>query len=294
MKVVKLNDADIKVPKGQAFSYTTPPSMPKGHMVSISCGKRGVGKSVATTNLVKMLNYDRVLVISPTFKSNSLLMKELNIDENDVFEDPDDPNVVNKIIQIVDEERDDLQAYLDQKKEYQRLLKMLDDNYGNIPDEMLLMFYNEGRFEPPQHRYGGRNPFIALIIDDCQSSKLFTNKRIQNLTIKHRHIAAFDSDRPSIGISLFFLVQNYKSKSGGIDKAIRNNATNCLLFKNKDEKEIDFIASEMAGEVSKEDFLKAYNYAMNDGDHPFLFVDLHKKDHHDSMFRSRFNKFLVL
>jgi hypothetical protein len=294
MKVVKLNDADIKVPKGQAFAYTTPPSMPKGHMVSIAVGKRGAGKSVAITNLVKMLNYDRILCISPTFKSNSLLMKELNIDENDVFEDADDPNVVQKIIDIVEEERDDLQAYLDQKKEYQRLLKMLDDNYGNIPDEMLLMFYNDGHFTPPQHRYGGRNPFIGLIIDDCQSSKLFTNKRIQNLTIKHRHIGAFDSDRPSIGVSLFFLVQNYKSKSGGIDRAIRNNATNCLLFKNKDEKEIDFIASEMAGEVSKEDFLKAYNYAMEDGNHPFLFVDLHKKEHHDSMFRSRFNKFLVI
>jgi len=33
---------------------------------------------------------------------------------------------------------------------------------------------------------------------------------------------------------------------------------------------------------------------MEDGNHPFLFVDLHKKDHHDSMFRSRFNKFLVI
>ena len=53
---------------------------------------------------------------------------------------------------------------------------------------MLLMFYNNGTFTPPQHKYGGRNPFIGLIIDDCQSSKLFTNKRIQNLTIKHRHI----------------------------------------------------------------------------------------------------------
>jgi len=294
MKVVKLKDADINVPRGSAFAYNTPPSMPRGHMVSIAVGKRGAGKSVAITNLVKMLNYDRVLVISPTFKSNSLLMKELNIDENDVFEDPDDPRVVDKIIEIVEEERDDLQTYLDQKKEYKRLLKMLDDNYGNLPDELLLMFYNDGHFTPPQHKYGGRNPFIGVIIDDCQSSKLFTNKRIQNLTIKHRHIGAFDGDRPSIGVSLFFLVQNYKSKSGGIDRAIRNNATNCLLFKNKDEKEIDFIAGEMAGEVSKDDFLKAYNYAMEDGNHPFLFVDLHKKDHHDSMFRSRFNKFLVI
>jgi len=293
MKVVKINDCDIVVPKGKAFAYETPPHMPSAHMVSLAIGKRGAGKTVATTNLVKMLKYDRILICSPTFKSNSLLMKDLNIDENDVFEDPDDPTVVDKIIKLIEEERDELETYLEQKKEYQRLLKMLDDNYGNIPDEMLLMFYNNGNFQPPQHKYNGRNPFIALIVDDCQSSKLFTNKRIQNLTIKHRHIGAFESDRASVGLSLFFLIQNYKSKGGGLDRSIRNNATNALIFKNKDQKEIDFIAGEMAGEVDKDTFLKAYNYAMEDGEHPFLFVDLHKKSIHDSMFRSRFNKFLV-
>lgn len=294
MRVVKLKNADINVPRGAAFAYSTPPEMPKGHMVTLAVGKRGSGKTVAITNLVKMLNYDRVLIISPTFKSNSLMMKDLDIDPADVFEDADDPNVVDKIIQILDEERDELVTYLEQKKEYSRLLKMLSDNYGNIPDEMLLMFYNNGTFTPPQHKYNGRNPFVGLIIDDCQSSKLFSSKRIQNLTIKHRHISAFESDRPSIGISLFFLIQNYKSKSGGIDRAIRNNACNALIFKNKDEKEIDFIAGEMGGEVSKEDFLKAYNYAMEDGEHPFLFLDLHKKPEHLSMFRSRFNKFLCI
>lgn len=294
MKVIKCKNAEIEVPKGKAFAYSTPPEMPKGHMVSIACGKRGAGKSVAVTNMVKMLNYDRVLVISPTFNSNSVIMKDLNIDPEDVFEDADDPNVVNKIIQIVEEERDELETYLEQKKEYSKLLKMLHENYENIPDDMLLMFYDNGRFIPPQHKYNGRNPFIALIVDDCQSSKLFTNKRIQNLTIKHRHIGAFPNDRPSIGISMFFLVQNIKSKSGGLDRAIRNNSTNMLLFKNKDLKELDFIAGEMAGEVDKEVFLKAYNYAMEDGEHPFLFIDLHKKDTHPSMFRSRFNKFLVV
>jgi hypothetical protein len=293
MKIVKVNNADIKLVSGKSFAYNTPPEMPKGHMVSIACGKRGAGKSVAITNLIKMLKYDRVLCISPTFKSNSILMKDLNINPNDVFEDADDPHVVDKIIKIIEDERDELETYLEQKKEYSKLLKMLNENYDNIPDEMLLMFYQGGQFIPPQHKYGGRNPFIALMIDDCQSSKLFTNKRIQNLTIKHRHIGAFNSDRPSIGVSLFFLVQNIKSKSGGLDRAIRNNSTNMLLFKNKDLAELDFIANEMAGEVDKTTFLNAYDYAMDDGEHPFLFIDLHKKQHHASMFRSRFNKFLV-
>ena len=295
MKVVNIKDCDINVPKGSAFSYNTPDNLPKGHMVCIAVGKRGSGKSVAVTNLCEMLKFDRILVISPTFSSNSLIMKNLNIDPTDVFEDPDDLSVVDKIIAIVEQERDDLVIYLEQMKKYNELMKKLKRKDEMISDDLLEEFYDTEShdFMKPQHKYNGRNPFISLIIDDCQSSKLFTNKRIQNLCIKHRHVAAFDDDRASIGLSLFFLVQNYKSKSGGIDRAIRNNATCALLFKNKDQAEIDFIAGEMGGEVDKDTFLKVYDYAMEDGDHPFLFIDLHKKDNHPSMFRSRFNKFLI-
>ncbi len=50
----------------------------------------------------------------------------------------------------------------------------------------------------------------------------------------------------------------------------------------------------MGGEVDKDTFKEVYEYAVNDGDHGFLFVDLHKKDNHLSQFRSRFNKFLVV
>ncbi len=295
MKLIKINGADIKVPKGKAFAYETPPQCPKGHMLSLAVGKRGAGKSTAIVNLIRMLNYDRILVISPTFKSNSALMKELDIDSDDVFEDPDDVSVIRQIQDIIEEERDELEIYLEKKKEYNRLLKMLADNYGQIPDELLMEFYENGNFEPPTHKYNGRNPFICVLIDDCQNSKLFTKKHVSNMAIKHRHLGAFETDRPSIGISMFFLLQNYKSQGGGAcPRSIRNNCTNCLIFKNKDTKEMDFISTEMAGEVDKETFMKAYDIAMADGEHPFLFVDLHKKENHQSMFRSRFDKFIMI
>jgi len=295
MKVITTSNVDITVPKSStAFAYKTAPELPAAHMVSLAIGKRGSGKTVAITNLVKHLKYDIIYVISPTFKSNSLLMTDLEIPDENVWEDPDDPNVVSDIIQRVEEERDILEQYLEDMKEYKMFLKMLKNKNTMVSDEMLFKFFPEGELEPPKHMYGGRNPFIGLLIDDCQSSKLFSNKRIQNLTIKHRHIGAFSNNRPSIGLSMFFLVQNYKSKSGGLDRAIRNNATNALIFKSKDEKELEFIASEMSGEVSKDKFMQAYKYAVNDGDHPFLFIDLHKKKNHPSMFRSRFNKFLLV
>jgi len=294
VKIVKIPNLEIEAGKGKAFQYRTPPELPSAHMVTLAVGKRGSGKTVAITNLIKKLKYDRIFVISPTFHSNSALMKDLDIDEDDVYEDVDDPTIITKIIEKIDEERDELETYLEQVKEYKKLLKMLNDSYENIPDELLLQFYNEGKFEPPQHKYGGRNPFIAVIIDDAQSSKLFSNKRLLNSVTRHRHISPFKDDRPSIGVSMFFLIQNYKSQSGGCPRTVRNNCTNAIIFKNKDEKELDFIASEMAGEVDKETFMKAYDYAMNDGDYPFLFIDLHKKKEHPSMFRSRFNKFICL
>jgi len=293
MKIIKANGVDIKVPKGSAFAYETDELLPKAHMISLAVGKRGTGKSVAMTNLMSMLKFDRIFVISPTCKSNSQLMSMLDIDPDDVYEDPDDPGVVDDIITKIEEERDDLETYLEKMKQWKQFIKLMGDNTKFIPDELLMMFYENGDFTPPQHKYNGKAPFCALLVDDCQSSKLFSSKRISNLAIKHRHIGAFDGDRPSIGLSMFFLIQNYKCKSGGLDKAIRNNCTNLLVFKNKDLKELENIAMEIGGEVSKEKFMEVYETAMNDGDHAFLFIDLHKKDNHPSQFRSRFNKFIV-
>lgn len=300
MKVIKVPNAEIIAPKGGAFAYKTAPHLPSAHMVSLFIGKRGSGKSVAMTNLVRMLNYDILYVISPTFKSNSLLLKELDIDPDNVFDNPDDTSCVDEIIKRVEQERDDLENYLRDKEEYEYLVAMLKRNDGSIPDELLLKFYNGCVFAPPTYKYmdkngNARNPFIGLIIDDAQSSKLFSTKKISNLTIKHRHIGAFDSDRSSIGLSMFFLVQNYSCRQGGLDRSIRNNCTNAVVFKSKDEKELEKISSEMSGEVSKDDFMKAYNYAMEDGEYPFLFVDLHRRPKdHPSMFRSRYDKFIVL
>jgi hypothetical protein len=241
---------------------------------------------------MKNLKFDRIFAISPTFKSNSQLMKTLNIEDDDAYEDPDDPSVVDKIIEKINGERDDLKKYLREKQGYQALLKDLKSG-ASVRDDMLIKYFDGTDLSPPIHKYGGRNPFCGLIVDDCQGSKLYRDKKITGMVIRHRHIGAFEDDRPSIGVSCFFLIQNYKSQSGGISRSIRNNSTNLIIFKSKDEKELKQIADEVCGEVSTAQFMEAYETAMNDGAHPFLFVDLHAKDNHPSGLRSRFNKFLV-
>jgi len=65
-----------------------------------------------------------------------------------------------------------------------------------------------------------------------------------------------------------------------------------ILFKTKNLKELDQIATEMAGEVSKETFFKIYEDCYKDK-YDFMMIDLHKKKEHPSMFRRNFNEFLM-
>ena len=301
-KFIKLNNMDIQPPKGKAFSYQTAPELPKAHMITGVFGKRGAGKGVATTHLIKALKFDRLFVISPTFESNSELMDQFdNIDPDDVYSNLDDKDIMKKITDKLEEERDEIVIYLEQMKQYKHLMKLLTDNVTIIPDEMLLTFFKDGRFVPPVYKYmdkngNARNPFCGLWVDDALASPILTGRKMVNFVLRHRHLAAFEDDRPSIGCSIFFNAQNYRCQGGSIPRPIRNNFTNAIFFKSKDEKEIEEISSEMSGEVTKEDFRKAYDIAMNDGDsHQFLFVDLHRKiPEHASMFRSKFDKFIML
>jgi hypothetical protein len=294
-KFIKAKGMEIKPPKGKAFSYETDPAMPKAHMITGVFGKRGAGKGVATAHLIKNLKFDRLFIISPTFESNSELMNQFdNIDDDDIYSDLDDKNIMKSITDKINEERDELIIYLAQMKEYKKFIKLMADNVTFIPDEMLLMFYKDGHFAPPKHKYNGRNPFIGLWVDDALASPVLTGRKMINFALRHRHVGAFGDDRPSIGCSIFYNAQNFRCMGGSIPRSIRNNFTNCVFFKSKDSKELLEIASEFSGEVTKEEFMRAYEIAMEDGEHPFLFVDLHKKDIHPSMFRSRFDKFIML
>lgn len=281
----------IKVPDGTAFGYETPEMLPKAHMITMAVAPRGGGKSVAISNLMKNIKFDRVFVISPTFHSNSSLMSMLPIDHDDVYENTDDPSIVDKIVKKVEAERDDLYKYQQDMKDYNKFMKNLHSG-SHLEEESLFRFYKNGYFPKPEHKWGGRRPFMAVLCDDVQGSKLMSSRKIDNLVIKHRHIGSFPDDQPSLGVSIFFLIQNYSSKAGGISRAIRNNATNMLIFKCKDEKQLDQMASEMSGEVDKETFLKVYERA-TDEPHSFLFVDLFPKQTHPSQFRKRFDQFLI-
>lgn len=297
MKTKKINDMDIVLPKSKAFAYETPPNCPKAHQNCLVIGKRGSGKSVSAVNLIEMMKYDRVFIISPTMASNKDLMERLNVDEADVFEDPDDIECLDIIREAIEQEADDLDKYLDDMKKYNLLMRLMNRKSPiDIPEELLVDFFNpqSGNFEKPTHKWGGKKPMCGLLIDDCVGSRLFSKgiQRLNKLTILHRHLGGLKNVEGAIGLSLFFLVQSYVVAHGGISKCIRNNATTIILFKTKNSRELNQIVEECSGEIEPEVFMEMYNYALQ-CKHDFLFIDLHKKDEHASSFRRNFNEFLI-
>jgi len=305
MKVLKYNNLDIKVPKGNAFAHETPPLLPKCHGNFIVNAKRGSGKTVATSNLVKMMNYDKIIMVSPSIKSNRPILNMLKIDDDDIFEDVDDISVLDKIVKKIEFEKDDLQRYYEELEEYKHLMKTIQTGnpLTDIPKEQLTKFYDGVNFQPPEPtKYNNKVPKIAVVFDDCLGSQIYTKgiRKLNKMAIYHRHIGQFDKPvhgHTSVGCSLFFLVQSYRCSTGGLSKAIRNNCTCMLLWKSKNEKELAEIQEEMSGELAKDKFMKLYNYVFESEDttpHDFMMIDLHKKDNHPSQFRKNFNQFLVL
>lgn len=296
MKLVatKLKMCDVGT---NAFCIETMEEHIKLHTITLLVGKRGSGKSFLATNLLKWLRFDRILLISPTFESNQGQFKTLNIDPEDVF-DPDDPNVIDKIVAIGNQERDDLVEYRQKLQIFKELKKV----YGTpaFLQENVDLFSEyinpiTQKWKPPEHKWDGRRPVMACFVDDAQSTAIFRNRRFINLALKHRHLFSMPGDESSLGLSLFIAVQSYTSQGGSLPRAIRNNATHVALWRTKNMKELKLISEEMAGEVSPERFIEVYDFIMTDpSPHTSMFIDLHKKPNHKSMFRKNYTEFVVV
>ena len=292
-----VNGLKIIPPKETSGAYETSPDMPKMHCVTVIVGKRAAGKSVAAVNLIEKMNYDYTIVVSPTMASNKELFKRLKIEHS--FEDADDPTTIDQIKEIVLNEAKDYERYHHEMKEYRSLMSDIKKG-ATLDDNMLLKYFENNTngindFVMPKHRWNGRKPRIAVLMDDLLGSMIYSKPRKVNaLATYSRHLGGLE-EGGSIGVSLFFLIQSFKCQTGGLNRVIRNQCTQLLIFRTKDLKELDDIADSCGGEISKETFIKVYDYAMETGgDHPFLMIDLHRKPNHPSMFRIKFDQFILI
>jgi hypothetical protein len=281
----------IVPPKNESGTYETPPDMPRSGQVNVCVGKRKSGKSCAIINLIEKMGFDYTIAVSPTMNSNKELMSRLNILHT--FDDPDDLTCIDKIKEIVNEEARDLERYRHEMKEYNKLMRDIREGQ-KVGDELMLKFFDND-FVKPKHKWKGQKPRIAVLFDDMLGSMIYSRPRkINALSTYSRHLGQL-SEGGSIGVSLFFLIQSFKCQTGGLNRVIRNQCTSMIIFKTKDNKELDDIADSCGGEISKDKFIQVYDYAIETGgSHPFLFIDLHKKENHPSMFRVNFDKFIIV
>ena len=117
---------DIVVQKGSAFKIDTEKDFVKLHQLMCVVGKRGSGKSVFVTNFLRMMKdqncLDRLILVTPTYKSNKAIFNGLPVNEEDVI-DPNDPSAVQQIRDIVDAERDILDDHCNKLERWRTLQK---------------------------------------------------------------------------------------------------------------------------------------------------------------------------
>jgi hypothetical protein len=290
MKTTKVKGLEIIPPAHESGLYTTDTFMPKMHQVCVAVGKRASGKSTAIVNLIERMKFDYCVAVSPTMNSNKELLDRLNIEH--VFEDVDDPSVIDQIKDIVKKEAEDLERYKEEVKRYNKLMKDLKDG-KYLNDDLLLQFFSdEGSFIKPTHRWNGEKPRIAVIFDDMLGSGIYSRPRkLNGLSTYSRHVGQL-KEGGAIGVSLFFMIQSFKCQTGGLNKVIRNQCTSMCLFKTKDRQEMKDVAESVSGEISEELFNKVYDTAIREP-YDFLLIDLHKKKEHPSMFRRRLDEFII-
>jgi hypothetical protein len=295
---MKLLDTKLKTYElgTNPFCIETDEMQIKLHTLAIMVGARGRGKSFFVSNLMGWLKFDRIFIISPTFESNQSQFKHLQIQPDDIF-DPDDKEVVEKIVALGNAERDDLIEYR-RKKQILKELKKLYGKPSNLDDDYTL--FDEyidpvtRNWKEPDHKWGGRRPVMGLFIDDALSTAIFRNRKFLNLALKHRHLFSMPGDESSLGLSIIMAVQSYTSTGGSLPRSIRNNATHVGIFRSKNIKELKLISEEMAGEVSPEKFMEIYDFIMTDPSvHTMMFIDLFPKPNHPSSFRKNYTQFVI-
>jgi len=289
MKTTKIKNLEIIPPKEESGKYETDTYMPKMHQVSIAVGKRASGKSTAIINLIERMRYDYCIAVSPTMSSNKELMDRLKIEH--VFDDVDDTSVIDQIKKIVQGEAEDLERYKEELKEFNKMMREI-KNGRYLDDSVLLRYFGDDSFIKPTHRWNGEKPRIAVIFDDMLGSGIYSKPRkLNGLSTYSRHIGQL-KEGGSIGVSLYFMIQSFKCQTGGLNKVIRNQCTSMLLFKTKDKQEMKDVAESVSGEISEEIFNKVYDNAIKEN-YDFLFIDLHPKKDHPSMFRRKLDEFII-
>lgn len=277
MKTERLNKYPIILPKKKAF-IVTPDEEIRLHCCAVICGARGSGKSVAVSSKLHHLKRqglaDRIFLITPTFVSNNEMWKGL-VNDEDVLTEMNNTSVEH-VIEQVEAEAKEWSQHEKQLELWKKWKKLMNRNtpIDRIDPKLMIEFLEYGIIDmeengmEPQSKYGHK-PVLHLVLDDCQSSRLFvpaTTNKLLNATIRHRHLG------DGLGLSMWYLIQNY-STSSGLPPVVRDNSTLLVLFPIKNQSKIMKVIDEIGGNIDEETFNKVYEEATKDDEHNFLTIE---------------------
>ena len=272
-KKVSLYGKDCEPKQGVSNAYDS--VMQGGIDGNCLCGIFGLRHSGKTWVCSKIINqaqktnvYDKIYLITPTFLSNKSYFGK-HIDEEDVFEPNRDS--IKQVIESVEQDRDDFERYLQELKDYNEYMTKMKSKKDLFTDEDIFKYDQLGWLETtpdrPTWKYKKvRAPQSLVILDDILGSQVVHSPYFTKVATLNRHIAGLKEpygERTACGLGVIFNSQTY-SMNQGVSRVLRENLTHMVIFKNKQEKQLQKMIDELAGAVDEVKFMEAYNYAIQD------------------------------
>ena len=239
---------------------------------------RFTGKTFLVSKFLKQAQgrkkptFNKIYIITPSFKSNEAYFKDY-INEENVYEPTRDS--IDEVIAAVEAEREEWEDYLAQVETYKEFKKSMKDknDINLVDDDLMLRFDNYGFLDghKPKWKYEHHGsiepPKSLLIMDDVLGSKAISQSSgLTKIATLNRHIAPLKEDyngRSACGLAVIILSQSYRLV-GGISRTLRENLSLFTVFLNRQPKQMEAIEDEIGSSVDIEKFRVAYKYATNE------------------------------
>ena len=313
MKIKKIKEYSKTPKESISNQYPTKKHSFKEPGIKIVVGTRGTGKSYTTAKIMleakKDKLFDVIYFITPTFDSNKAHWDQFDIDESNVFYPNRD--AIGKVLAAIEQDRDEFEDFLIEKEIYERFKRETKNKNTiaqmeaeNLNEYIRMGYVGENgylnnKIKKPEWKYKDisgkiRPPTSLLVMDDVLgSTALSQSEAFTKLCIMNRHIAPLSQpfdNRQALGCSVIILSQVYSAQNG-IPRACRENATDLILFKNRQKGAMEKIKQELAGAVDEDEFEQAYLYA-TEGKHDNLCISFNP-DCPTKRYRKNLNEFII-
>jgi predicted ATPase len=242
------------------YAIPTDKEDPKLPGLFVFCGSRGSGKTYACVAMVvhfeKKGYITRTFLICPTKQANDIFSSNLKTldDKKDVCDKA--AKAAHSLENVLAEVKKDWTQYEDDLL-YKKVYTKFGTNSSIVPlkYEKILESRNYAFPTEPQR------PSHLLICDDLQGTSLYSNGRdnlMNHVAIKSRHIP----------LTVCYLVQSWT----GLPRVIRLNATQFMIYKTGDKKQLRQIYEHFGTTLDEATFNRVYEHAVI-APFGFLYID---------------------